>query len=111
MKFLENLKLDKWWAFVLYLGVGTSLSALMFKVDFIEEQHLFGLGIGMILIGLSFWIAEKQFSGIKPPNFYTGGTAVISWTETRHNWLTKILLVAGFAIVGLFGLLIIKNLI
>lgn len=111
MKFLENLKLDKWWAFVLYLGVGALISALMFKVDFVEEKYLFGLGIGMILIGLSFWIAEKHLSGIKPPNAYTGGAAMISWHETRHNWLTIILLIAGLAVVGLFGFLIIKNLI
>ena len=111
MKILENLKLDKWWVFVLYLGVGANVAALMFQVDFIEERHLFGLGIGLIMIGLSFWIAEEKFSRIKPPNVYTGGVALISWTEIRHNWFTNILLIAGVGITGLFGFLIIKDLI
>ncbi len=111
MKILENLKLEKWWACVLYLGVAAMVAALMFPVDFIEERHLFGLGIGLTTIGFSFFIAEKEFSAIKPSNAYTGDAAMIGWTEIKHNWLTVILLTAGVVITVLFGFLITKGLI
>jgi len=111
MKFLENLKLDSWWKAVLYLGVGAVICSFIFKVDFIETKHLFGLGIGMILIGISYWIAEKEFSHIKPPNAYTGPAAFMTWKSIKHNPITVLLLLGGLGLVGLFGFLIIKRLI
>ena len=111
MKFLDAIKLDKWWKLVLYIGIGAVVASLYFQISFIENKHLFGLGIGMFLIGLSLWIAEQHFSAIKPPNVYTGPTALISWTEIRHNPVTIILFLLGLIFIGLFGFLILKNLI
>lgn len=111
MKFLENLNLDTWWKFVLYLGVASVLSSLYFKIDFIKSKHFFGLGVGMILVGISFWIAEKHFSKIKPPNVYMGGAALISWKKIQHNPFTKILFLIGISFIVIFGFLIIKALI
>jgi hypothetical protein len=111
MKFLENLKLDKWYALVLYLGVGFVIASLYFNVDFLEDKHLFGLGAGMIMVGLSFLIAEKTLSTIKPPNAYTGGAALISWKEIHHNFFSIILLIVGFLLVCIFGFLVIKSLV
>jgi len=111
MKFLENLKLDSWWKAVLYLGVGSVICSFVFKVDFIEDKHLFGLGIGMILVGISYWIAEREHSTIKPPNAYTGPAAFITWKTIKHNPVTVILLLIGLGLFGLFGFLIVKGLI
>jgi uncharacterized membrane protein len=71
---------------------------------------LFGLGVGMLIIGVSYWTAEKKFSTIKPPNAYTGPAALISWKEIRHNPITGIMLIFGFILICLFGFLIIENL-
>jgi len=111
MKFLENLKLDKWYALVLYLGVFFIFGSLYFTIDFLEKKHLFGLGMGMVLVGLSFLIAEKTFSKIKPPNVYTGGAALISWKEIHHNFFTIILLSIGLLLICIFGFLIIRTLV
>lgn len=111
MKFLEDLKLDKWYALVLYLGVIFIVSSLYFTVDFLKQKHLFGLGGGMALVGLSFLIAETQYSTIKPPNAYTGGPALISWKEIHHNPFTIGLFIIGLSLVGFFGFLVIKSLI
>lgn len=111
MKFLENLKLDKWYALVLYLGVGFIVSALYFSVDFLESKHLFGLGAGMVMVGLSFLIAEQTLSTIKPPNVYTGGAALISWKEIHHNGFSFGLLLVGLTLTCTFGFLILRSLI
>jgi len=111
MKFLENLKLDKWYALVLYLGAFFIVASLCFTIDFLKEAHLFGLGLGMVLVGLSFFIAEKTFSAIKPPNAYTGSVALISWKEIHHNFFTVTLLIIGLLLVCIFSFLMIKSLI
>jgi len=111
MKFLESLKIDTWWKIILLLGVGAIFMSFTVKIDFIQNKHLCGLGIGMLLLGISYWIAEQRFSTIKPPNAYTGPTALISWKEIHHNPITAILLSLGFIFIGLFGFLIVKNLI
>lgn len=111
MNILEKLKLDTWYGIVLYLGVLFLGASLFFKVDFLEEKHLFGLGLGACFIGLSFIIAEKKRNEFKPPNAYTGPAGIISWKETKHNFVTIILLIIGVFLISLFGYLIVKSLI
>ncbi len=111
MKFLESLKLDKWYMLVLYLGVGLIASSLYFDIDFLKQRHLFGLGMGAVLVGLSFIIAETTLSTIKPPNVYTGGATWISWDEIRHNPITITLFLIGLVLVVIFGFLVVKSLI
>ena len=75
MNIFQNLKLNTWYGIVLYVGILLIGSSLFFKIDFIEEKHLFGLGLGFFLIGISFFMAERYVNEIKPQNFYTGGAA------------------------------------
>jgi len=110
MNFLERLKIDSWWKVVLLLGIGSIFMSFTINVDFIQERYLFGLGLGMLLIGISYWIAEKSFSEIKPPNVYTGPAAFISWKEIHHNLFTIIMFLGGIIFVFLFIFLIIKDL-
>lgn len=111
MKILENLKLDTWYGLILYIGVLMMAASLFFNVDFIQKKHLFGLGLGFLFIGLSFLIAEKHQNTIKPPNFYTGQAALISWKVIKHNPFTIIILIIGVGLTVLFGFLLVKNLI
>lgn len=112
MNLLEKLKLDTWYGIVLYLGVMLIAAALFVPgVEFVNVQHLFGLGLGMVMIGLAQYIAETSLSQIKPPNAYTGPAALISWIEFKHNPITALLLLVGFGCVLYFGFLVIKSLI
>jgi len=111
MNFLERLKIDSWWKVVLLLGIGSIFMSFTIDIDFVQERYLFGVGLGMLLIGISYWIAEKSFSEIKPPNVYTGPAALISWKEIHHNPITCIMLTLGLILICLFGFLIVKNLI
>lgn len=110
MSFLENLKLDSWWKAVFYLGVASIVCSFLFQPGFLQPKHLFGLGVGMVLIGIAYWIAEKEFSAIKPPNAYTGPAALMTWKTIKHNPISVSCLLIGLGLIGMFGVLIIKGL-
>ncbi len=95
MEFLNALKLNTWWSVVLWLGLITLLTSSTYDIDFLENKHLFGLGISLILIGLSMTIAEGSFSYIKPSNAYTGGEALITKRTVEHNLITLFMLCVG----------------
>lgn len=111
MKILENLKLDSWYVILLYIGILFIASALFFDVDYLEEKHLFGFGLGLFLIGISFRIAEKYAHSFKYTNILTGPDGYFSWKIIKHNMVSIIILIIGIGLTGLFGFLIVKNLI
>ena len=104
MNILQNLKLDRWYGIVLYLGALLVLASLIQNIDFLEKKHLFGLGVGMVLIGLAFFIAEKVASTLA----YGG---LLSTIIIKHNLVTKLMLALGFVLIVIFGSLIIYSLI
>ncbi|MDD5438165.1 MAG: hypothetical protein PHC70_03405 [Patescibacteria group bacterium] len=112
MNLLEKLRLDTWYCLVLYLGALLVMASLIIKdIAFLNNRYLFGLGSGMVLIGLSYCIAEKKLSAIKSPNAYTGPAALLSWREIHHSFVTIALLIIGICLAGAFGLFIVKGLI
>lgn len=104
MKLLEKLKLDRWYGIVLYLGGLSVASSLFTKVDFTKAKHLFGFGIGLILIGIGHIVAEK-YVHIPMEN------GMLSTKVLKHNFATKALIIIGLALTGLFGFKIIEQLI
>lgn len=98
------MKVDIWWKAVFILGVLTGIGSLMFNVDFIENKHLFGLGLGMVFIGVAQWMAWKTIS-----QFAFGG--ILSTRIIKHNIVSCIVLIIGIGLIGLFGFLIVKSLI
>lgn len=101
---LSGLKLDKWWKAVILIGCSLLSISLIQKVEIVERKHLLGLSIGLILIGFSNWIAQKN-----NVNFGYGG--MFQWKSTNHNLWTFLLLLIGVILFGLFGFLIVKSLI
>lgn len=110
MKLLDKLNLETWWGILLYLGVLTCVASLFFDTDFIEEKHLFGLGIGFILIGLSNAIAYRHYSEFKPANAYTGGPGLLQWRAIKHSVPTLSLFIIGLLLSMIFGTLIVIGL-
>ena len=96
--------IDIWWKAVLMLGILAAVGSSLFKIEFLESKHLFGLGLGMIMIGLGFWKAYKTFS-----QFESGG--ILSWKDYKHDIVSILLIVIGIGLSGLFGFLAIKGLI
>ncbi len=111
MDFLNNFKLDTWWKIVLWLGVISITASLVHEVSFIQNKHLFGLGVGLVLVGLSHAIAHNTQSYFKAANAYTGSAALITYDVLNHNGVTCLLFTIGLAISSLFFILLIKSLI
>nr|WP_181716106.1 hypothetical protein [Flavobacterium sp.]QJS06630.1 hypothetical protein [Flavobacterium sp.] len=97
-------KIDTWWKAVFILGIIACVGASTTSIEFLERKHLMGFGIGMILIGISHWIAWKTIN-----SFEQGG--ILSCQIIKHNFFTVILLITGIVLTSLFGFFIIKGLI
>lgn len=103
MNILENLKLDRWFGIVLYFGVLLLASSIFGNVEFLNKKNIFGLGLGCICIGLSYFIAEKYLH-----QQYANG--ILSTKIIKHNFFSVLVLIIGILITLLFGYKIIKAL-
>lgn len=99
-----SMNVDIWWKAVLIIGILTCASSMMFNVNFIENKHLFGFGLGMVFIGIAQWMAWTTIS-----QFHLGG--ILSTNITKHNFLSMLVLLIGIGLIGLFGFIMIKGLI
>ena len=104
MKLLENLKLESWYGIMFYVGLLMIGASLYLKVDFIEMKHLFGFGLGLVILGFSFIIAEKHRHEIN-------SGLMISTKVIIHSPISWILMIIGICLIFLFLFLIIKKLI
>lgn len=100
---VKGLKLDKWYTVTLVLGAMCCACPFFKTVDFISAKHMFGLGIGLILISMSNLIALCY---IQQPIY--GG--FLQWQEIIHTPLTRIMLVLGFILTMLFLILVVSRL-
>jgi hypothetical protein len=93
----EKFKLYKWYAIVLYIGILATGSSMIKGDDFLSRKHLMGFGSGCILIGLSFFIAQKQ-------EHYSVPGELLSRDITKHNWISIPVLLTGIFLIGFFGI-------
>jgi dipeptide/tripeptide permease len=94
---IEKFKLYKWYAIVLYIGILAAGSSMIKGDDFLSRKHLMGFGLGCILIGLSFFIAQKQ-------EHYSVPDGLLSRDITKHNWISIPILLTGIFLIGFFGI-------
>lgn len=81
-------KIDVWWKFVLIVGVLLAAAAFMLNIEFIERRYVLGLGIGLVLIGIGYWMAKKV------ANEFTD-TGIFSYPIYKHNFVTVLLIALG----------------
>lgn len=104
MDIFKNLGLDKWWNILIYIGVLLIAATFLIDISFLNEKHLFGHGIGLFLIGISFNIACKHISYPIYGGFW-------QTEKVLHNWVTILLFILGLVITILFFVLILIKLI
>jgi hypothetical protein len=97
-------KIDTWWKAVLALGLISCIGATITSISIVENKHLFGLGMGLLCIGLSHWMAWKT----AVTNYMNG---FLSWNIIKHNPVSYLLLITGITLTILFGYLIVRALI
>jgi hypothetical protein len=100
---IEKFRLDKWYGIVLYIGILAAGSSIIKGDDFLSRKHLMGLGLGCILIGLSFFIAQKREN-------YSVPSGILSRDIIKHNWITFPILLFGIFLIGFFGIKIFQEL-
>ena len=83
--FLKNLVLDTWY------------KAL------VTNQQLQLLSTGIFFFGLGEWKNHKKESFIKPPNAYTGPSALISYTVWKPDLFGVFFDLIGLTLIG-FGI-------
>ena len=89
---LGNLfKVDHWWKLVLLCGILLAASSLIFDIRFIERRYVLGLGLGMALIGIGYWMAKKVAHAWADGGMY-------SWDIFQHTWITKTIITTGILI-------------
>jgi len=98
------ININTWWKAVLMLGILAAIGATLFDIKFIESKHLFGFGLGLIFIGIAFWMAWKTASTIA----YGG---ILSTKIVKHNFVSILILIIGIGLIGLFGFLIVRGLV
>lgn len=103
MKLLEIFKIDTWWKVVLLIGCLLVAVSLIFNITILNPKHLFGLGLGMFLIGIANFMAQK-FRAIPVIGGY------LSKMEMHHNFVSIIILIIGIGLVGAFLFMILKGL-
>lgn len=88
MEFGSLFKVDHWWKLVLLCGILLTASSMMFDIQFIERRYILGLGIGMTLVGIGYWMAKKVAH-----QWADGG--MYSWDIFEHNWITRTVIGSG----------------
>ena len=106
MDYIKWLKIDNWWKAVFWLGVALLAITLVFDIQIVNAKHLMGLSIGLIMIGLSVFGAQR-YSVIPAPEL----NGMFEGYITKHNWFTCCVLIIGFVLSLLFLTLIIDNII
>jgi len=103
MDFFKNLGLEQWWNIILYIGILLVAATLMFDISFLDKKHLFGLGMGLVIIGIAQNIALKHIT-------IPGIGGYWQTKDIIHNRFTKLLLIFGVLISLCFFVLIIIKL-
>jgi hypothetical protein len=103
--FLKDLKLDSWYKALVYVGGVVLLLSLFVPVQGIAPMRVQAMSLGGMLFGLGVWKCQKHESFIKPPNVYTGPTALITITRWYPDPIGLMLNLAGVVSfsLGFFG--------
>lgn len=100
MGFLDSLKLDVWYMFILYMGTFGFFISLFYKPEGVEYNITIPFFFGLILLGLGEWKRERMLHQIKPPNVYTGGTMLISQKIQVMDVLGILLEIIGILLIA-----------
>jgi len=110
MKFFNRFKLDNWWVVVFILGLLSCAASFFLRPDFVKPKNLFGLGVGLLLIGAAYLMGEVRYFKVKTPDIYPGDGGWLYAKEIKHNLSSLALLVLGLVLTYAFLFRILKPL-
>lgn len=101
-EFLKNLKIDRWYKVLIYLGSLLFIFSLFIDIKWLTNKEIGLLGLAFLLIGLGEWENEKVAIEFKPPNAYTGPAGILQYPIRKPDMLGWCLLIIGFVFLVLF---------
>lgn len=102
MSFLENLKLNNWWSLLIYIGFLGMIGSFFMPIIFVDPKNIFGLSLGLLLVGVATLSAIKTAVQFKEPNIYTGGAGMFSWKVIKYNFLSGLITFIGTLLTIIF---------
>lgn len=84
----SNFKVDSWWKVMIIMGMALMIIPFLSKITFVNPIDVFLLGLGLFLIGLSYFIARIYVNVFRP-------NGILQIEETLHNVLSRIVLLGG----------------
>jgi hypothetical protein len=100
---LKNFKIDAWWKMSMWCGIALFAAGIFVTTSVVNQKHLVGLGVGLFLVGFSFFIAQKPFSIINSNGILTG-------EHIEQSCLTRIFFAIGIIVSIFFAALLIVDL-
>jgi hypothetical protein len=97
--FFKGLSLDAWYKAFMYIGGVALLLSFFLDVKGITNSQLQLIAGGIFLLGIGEWKNHKEESWIKPPNAYTGPTALITQTVWKPDILGLALDLIGLVLL------------
>jgi hypothetical protein len=99
MGFLDSLKIDTWYRFILYVGIVGVFGTIFVPIQGFKKTSILLLFLGCALIGLGEWKRERYHHQIKPANIHTGSAALISQKFQSNDKLGIVLEIIGFLLI------------
>ena len=93
---MENLKIDKWYKVLILAGAYLVFASLQYKIDFLPQKYLFGFGLGIFLLGLSYFKSDKLINHIS-------GGGILTIPQHIPDILSVTFLISGFICMCWFG--------
>jgi hypothetical protein len=97
--FFKGLILDAWYKAFMYIGGIALLLSFFLDVKGLTNSQLQLIAGGVFLLGIGEWKNHKQDSWVKPPNVYTGPTALITRTAWKPDIIGLALDLIGIALL------------
>lgn len=101
---LKNIKIDVWWKLCIVLGLFLFIIPFIYPIDLVNPKRIIGIGIGMFIIGISCFIANRH---IQIPA--RGGFWITE--EVIHTPITRLFFIIGIIIATIFIMLLIVELV
>lgn len=101
-EFFSNLKINRWFKSLMYLGGIIFLYSLFGDVKWLNNKSFGLLGLALFFIGLGEWKNEKIAVEYKSPNAYTGPAAILQYPIRKLDLLGVFFLLIGSLLICLF---------
>lgn len=92
MGYFDNLKLDKWFKAVTYLGGIVAILSITVPMQAVSNEVMAAVGFGAFLYGVGRWKNEKTFTQFQPGK-------KISWKERDTDIIGLLFELSGIILV------------